>query len=284
MFPRVFNQAVEEVLNAGGKLIRPVLALCAAEINGRPYNARALDSAVALELVHVSSLILDDIIDESPKRRGIKSLHVKYGNDVAIVSAGMLLLRGLRDVAEVKRTRKIGYDAFLKLVLGQAIEARGNIRSEREYLRMIELKTATLFEAAMLIGSAAGNLGRVKTSKLINYGRAIGIAFQLKDDLLDFIGSENKLGKPIGSDFRNGKPSIVTVRLYKAPGTNRVRLSQRATLQARKSASTEEIIRQVEQLANEYSEHALAAIEDLRDTPAKRCLIELGRSICRRDS
>jgi geranylgeranyl pyrophosphate synthase len=101
--------------------------------------------------------------------------------------------------------------------------------------------------------------------------------------LLDFIGSEHKLRKPVGTDFRNGKPSIVTVRLYEAPGTTRVRLSERTTMQLRKARSSEEIVTGVEQLIAEYAERALAAIEDLHNTPAKRCLVHLGRSISARD-
>jgi geranylgeranyl pyrophosphate synthase len=281
-FPQVFNDALATLISARGKLIRPVLTLCASEISGRRYNSLALEAATALEMVHVSSLILDDIIDGSSRRRGVPSLHKQYGNDVAIVSAGLLLLRGLRSVGEVKRMRLIGYEAIMNLLLGQAIEARGDVNTQAQYLRMIRLKTGALFEAATRMGAAANRLAPGVTERLAAYGRNLGIAFQIRDDILDFNGSPQRLGKPVRSDIRASKPTIVLIEVCNVSGLPRERLRSNDSY-VRRLAKSNGILAHAGLLAERYAQKAADAIGNLVDTPARQCLLGLARHVTSRD-
>jgi geranylgeranyl pyrophosphate synthase len=280
--PRIFVDALDGLFNAGGKLIRPILALCSSETTGRCFTQVVLDSAIAIEMVHVSSLILDDIIDESPRRRGIRSLHRQYGNDVAIVSAGMLLLKGLKAVGEVKIIRSIGYEALRQLILGQAIESRGGVRTQNQYLRMIELKTASLFKAATEMGAAANGLPRTTRNALGEYGKNLGLAFQLTDDLLDFCGCATTMRKPVRTDVRHGKPTIVSIRLRETLHITRADLARRNLARLHQLATSTGIIAQAGRLAETYAHRAIAAIAGLDDTPAKRCLVAYAENVTKR--
>ena len=283
-FPSVFNDSIMELLCAGGKLIRPVLALCASEVTGKRHNVCVLDAAVALEMIHVSSLILDDIIDESPKRRGIGTLHKKYGYDVAIVSAGMLLLRAHRSIGETRGMRRILYDTTFKLLLGQAVETRGDVYTEKQYIRMIQFKTASLFEASMKLGAVANKLPDSVTLKLVEYGRNLGMSFQIRDDILDMIGSPHMLQKPVRMDLGKGKPTILGAKAYdslKATPNGLAKIGKQSLV---KLTMSRNILDAANQLANEYAHRAIAAVIDLKSTPGKRCLVELAEKATRRDS
>ena len=280
--PRVFVDALDGLFNAGGKLIRPILALCSSETTGKRFTQSVLDSAIAIEMVHVSSLILDDIIDESPRRRGIRSLHRQYGNDVAIISAGMLLMKGLKAVGEMKVMRTIGYEALRQLILGQAIETRGGVRTQNQYLRMIELKTASLFRAAMEMGAAANGLPRTVRKNLGEYGKNLGLAFQLTDDLLDFCGCATTMRKPVGTDLRHGKPTIISIRLRETLHITRSDLARRESQRLHQIAISRGITTEASQLAETYAHRAISAIVGLDETPAKSCLIAYAENLTKR--
>lgn len=281
-FPKVFNEASKGLLDAGGKLLRPILTLCAAEITGKRYNASSLDAAVALELVHVSSLILDDIIDEAPLRRGRATLHAKYGNDVAIVSAGLLLLRGLKRVGENKRIRAVGYNALGELLLGQGLETRGRIQTMARYLEMIDLKTASLFSAAMEMGAVANRLGPRWVKELREYGRNLGLAFQIQDDILDFVGHETATRKRVNGRTAALRPTAVAMHLN--DGEEVSHRSRKDWSALRKRARESGAVERSRALARSYSAKAIAMSEVWPNTAAKHCLIGLTQAMMGRDS
>lgn len=269
--PAVYEEAIRGAL-ARGKKMRPIVALCCAEIGGSKFKRAALKLAVALELVHVSSLVLDDVIDRSQTRRGSPTTHAKYGLDVAIVSAGMLILRGFRDLAERRRIRATGYDALMRLLLGQAIDTKGDVKTERQYLRMVGLKTASLFEAAAVLGAASSETGRRTTEKLRHYGKNLGIAFQLRDDVLDFIGSKAKLGKPVGQDVSGGKRTIVTMKISRALGISPRRLARLGMGLLRRRAAEAGVLAHAERLTRRFAERAALALSGIPSSPAKSLL------------
>jgi geranylgeranyl pyrophosphate synthase len=281
-FPEVFNRASAGLIGLRGKLLRPVLTLCAAEITGKRYSARSLDAAVALELLHVSSLILDDIIDEAPLRRGRATLHTRYGNDVAIVTAGMLLLRGLKQVGEDQRLRSVGMDAMGQLLLGQGLETRGKIGSLANYLEMINLKTAALFSAAMEIGAVTNRLGPQWAERLRAYGRHLGLAFQIQDDILDIIGQTRRVGKRVNGTVCMERPTVVTVMLgMRANGNGNGRP---ATLRnVRRQAERLGVLRSAVALANRYVDEANEMALSWPKTPARQCLLRLTSAMMIRD-
>jgi geranylgeranyl pyrophosphate synthase len=226
----------------------------------------------------VSSLIFDDIIDRSPTRRGLAALHRQYGNGFAIVSAGILLLRGLHTFAVDPRPSVVGHDAMLRVALGQSIESGGRVRTEPGYLRMIEMKTAALFEAAMRMGAMTVEGSRRAQARLAEYGRNLGIAFQIRDDILDFIGSA-PLQEPVGTDLRLGRPNILAIRLSRALRKTRPALARidRKTLLRR--AVSRRVLRSTTELQAQFAERAAGALTSLDDSPAKRCLIGLAHAL-----
>ncbi len=301
-YPKVFHRALQRILSKPGKLIRPMLTLFAAEATGRRYNKLALDAAIGIELVHVSSLILDDIVDRSPTRRGIATLHSKYGDDVAFMSAAVLLLRGLEDsqlrgggrlwrhtqsarsLADMSRIRTLAYESARDLALGQAIEMRGKIASKSDYLRMIELKTATLFRAATAAGALAAGLSARTTERLSAYGTNLGMAFQIHDDLLDLTGSVRSLGKPAGADLHSRKATIVSIELCRALRTSRTRLASQELSALRELASERGVVDAVHELGQRYTRRAVAALRPLPDCPAKLSMLRLAESAALRRS
>ena len=287
-FPKVFSQAAQEMLGAGGKLIRPTLTLCASEINGERYTTTALEAAVGLEMMHVGSLILDDIIDKSAMRRGVPCIHKKYGYDVAMISAGMMLHHALRNMidkpsslalatryAQRKRMRSLASKMLFDLMLGQALETRGRIKTREQYLRMIELKTATLFKAAMMLGAAAADLGANATTALGEYGKSFGMAFQLSDDILDMTGSVSAVRKTLRADLKNGRPSFVAVALGIDSTSGHRRQIPRPM--------AEKALTDGMKLASKFAHEAVAALADFPPTPSKRCLVALAEKVVDRD-
>ena len=189
-----------EAVNAGGKRLRPLLIYLVAD-----DRERALRCSVAIELVHTATLVHDDLIDGAPLRRGRPTAWHAHGDDAARTTGDYLFARGFAELAEsgdLEGVRILG-DACLALVRGEALQKRQAHRPEttvEEYLERIALKTGKLFEAACLLGSRDAVLGR--------YGLALGIAFQIADDILDCSGDSQETGKIAGTDLREGTPTL----------------------------------------------------------------------------
>jgi geranylgeranyl pyrophosphate synthase len=189
-----------EALEAGGKRMRPLLIYFAGT-----DRERALRCSVAIELVHTATLVHDDLIDSAPLRRGRPTAWYAHGADAARTTGDYLFARGFAELAEsgdLEGVRILG-DACLALVRGEALQKRQAFRPEttvEEYLERIALKTGKLFEAACLLGSRDPALGR--------FGLALGIAFQIADDILDCSGEALETGKVAGTDLREGTPTL----------------------------------------------------------------------------
>jgi geranylgeranyl diphosphate synthase, type I len=203
---------------AGGKRVRPMLAMvsCSAA-GGRPYEA--LKAAAAIELLHASSLMHDDIMDHAATRRGKPTTAVQFGVPMAILAGDTLVALAFqlmqtspvmnRERMVMKFTR-----AFLHTCEGQGMDLAlsGHERvAVSEHRRMAGKKTARLLEAAAAIGAMAGTTNEEYIRALGRFGFGVGMAFQAKDDLLDQVGDERVLGKPVGTDRRNGKATFVSL-------------------------------------------------------------------------
>ncbi len=205
---------------AGGKRLRPVMALTVCSAVGGDEK-EAMPLALALELTHNFTLIHDDLMDNDAIRRGIPSVHVKYGVPTAINAGDALFARSLYILTDLRlgerRFREVLRD-FAKMVQGIAegqqmdmeFEQKKNV-TEEEYLVMVEKKTALMFRMAAKGGALIGGAERDVVEKMAEYGRLLGIGFQIWDDLLDLEADETKLGKPVGSDIKNGKRTLVAV-------------------------------------------------------------------------
>lgn len=199
----------------GGKRLRPVSTLMTADNFGAKGN-NALHAAMAIELFHNFSLIHDDIMDEAPFRRGKETVHTKWNNHIAILSGDVLFVKAYESLAKCEsKYLPVLLNLFNKTATevceGQQMDMDFETRefvSEDEYIEMIRLKTSVLLGCAIQFGVIVSDLDQKMQKALYDFGQYIGIAFQIKDDLLDLYGESAKVGKQIGGDVLSDKKNI----------------------------------------------------------------------------
>ncbi len=221
--PETLHAASKHLISAGGKKIRPALVLLTTEAVGGSIKG-ACKTAAAVELIHTFSLIHDDIMDEDDMRRGKPSVHNLWGEPMAILAGDILFSLAFELVThthleEVPSKRVMEalntvVDACIKICEGQAcdmgFEGKFDVK-EAEYLNMIYKKTAALIAAATKSGAILGGGSAEQVEALAEYGKLIGMAFQIQDDYLDVVSEEAELGKPVGSDIVEGKMTLMVV-------------------------------------------------------------------------
>lgn len=195
-----------------GKQLRPLLMLLASKLC-YGITDKTIKSAVAIELLHTASLIHDDVIDVSEIRRGQAAIHAKWSNKIAVLTGDYILGRVIELLAEVRNTQIFGVIASLgaSLSSGELLQLDiqpFNIPTEQQYMRIITQKTANLFAACMQIGAIASGATKRQESALLVFGQEFGLAFQMKDDQLDFSDAEQVLGKPTLEDIADGKVTL----------------------------------------------------------------------------
>ncbi|MEM2874647.1 MAG: polyprenyl synthetase family protein [Candidatus Hadarchaeales archaeon] len=229
--PEELARASRHLIEAGGKRLRPCLVLTACEaVGGRAEDA--IEAAAAVEMLHNFTLIHDDIMDRDEFRRNVKTVHAVWGEPMAIIAGDALFARVFSAVAENARRLGLGgkevaealttvSEASFEVCRGQAMdmlfEKRGEV-SEEEYMAMVRGKTGALTCASTKLGALLGRGSRSQVAALSEYGRLIGMAFQIQDDVLGLLGKEEKFGKPIGSDLREGKKTLILIRALSTAG------------------------------------------------------------------
>ncbi|KXB00559.1 hypothetical protein AKJ42_00410 [candidate division MSBL1 archaeon SCGC-AAA261C02] len=220
--PQVLSDSTRHLIKAGGKRLRPVLALVSCEaVGGKEENA--VEAAAALELLHTFTLIHDDIMDRDKYRRGVKTVHQTWDESTAIVAGDALFAKVFEAVVENAINQDLSAALVAELVdtvsktsfeicQGQALDMEFEERrtvSESEYMSMINRKTGALFEASTKVGALLGGGDREEVEALAKYGRLAGVAFQIHDDILEISGDQETVGKPMGSDIREGKCTLI---------------------------------------------------------------------------
>lgn len=206
--------------SAGGKRLRPLLATIACEAFGGNPD-RAIPFGIALEMVHNFTLVHDDVMDEDDTRRGLKTVHYEYGVPMAILAGDAMFARAFEIMLEsdlpdssLVRLVEILARSVRLLADGQQMDIDFEVRdivSPGEYLEMIERKTAVLYSAAAQGGAIAGAAPESAQEALFEYGRLIGLGFQIWDDVLDLRSDQQTFGKPVLNDIRNGKKTLIVV-------------------------------------------------------------------------
>lgn len=209
---------IKYILSIGGKRIRPVFTLMACNLySDKPE--KALQAAIALETFHNFTLLHDDIMDNASMRRNQPTVHTKWNNNIAILSGDAMCIKAYEYLANVDAKHlKPVFEVFTKTALevceGQQFdmdfESRGDVTIE-EYLRMIELKTSVLIAACFKTGAIIGEASEKDADLLYEFGKNIGMAFQLQDDLLDVYGNSNTFGKNIGGDIISNKKTFLLI-------------------------------------------------------------------------
>jgi heptaprenyl diphosphate synthase len=215
------DDVTTHLIAAGGKRLRPALALVAATRGERAASEDDLLGGVAVELVHLASLYHDDVIDEATVRRNVQSVNSRYGNLVAIVAGDYLLSRSAA-IAAALGTEAAGLLATTlgQLCQGQIIEVRSCFktdRSEEDYFAAIAGKTAALMSTSCRIGALTSGARRDEVDAFTQFGRAFGMVFQLRDDVLDIVAEDGELGKPPGQDLAEGVYTLPVLMALRDP-------------------------------------------------------------------
>jgi heptaprenyl diphosphate synthase len=205
------DDASRHLVSAGGKRVRPMLALLAAHL-GDPHRPQIVDAAVVVELTHLATLYHDDVMDSAPLRRGAPAAHEVWGNTVAILTGDLLFARASTIVAGLgPEAVRIQAETFERLCLGQLHETIGPRDGEDpvgHYLRVLADKTASLIATSARLGAMFAGCGQDVLDVLVAYGEKVGVAFQLADDVIDLVSDGATSGKTPGTDLREGVPTL----------------------------------------------------------------------------
>ncbi len=211
------NQIAEYIISAGGKRLRPILVLLMAQAYGYSGNKHH-ELAAVIEFIHTATLLHDDVVDESSLRRGRQTANALFGNAASVLVGDFLYSRAFQMMIAVDNPRvmQIVADATNLIAEGEVLQLQNMHNpdvSEDSYLRVIRSKTAKLFEAAAQLGVLIVGAHDDVIEAAGEYGRSLGIAFQLIDDVLDYSGNATDIGKNVGDDLREGKPTLPLIYL-----------------------------------------------------------------------
>ncbi|CAH8281322.1 geranylgeranyl diphosphate synthase type II [Mariniflexile fucanivorans] len=225
---------INYILQLGGKRLRPVLTLMAAEIFNTNYQ-KALDAALSIEVFHNFSLVHDDIMDDAPLRRGKETVHEKWSINTGILSGDAMLIMAYQlfenyEPNTFQALAKLFSKTALEVCEGQQYDVDFETRNDvsvSEYLKMIEYKTAVLVGAAMKMGAIVANASEEDQNNIYEFGRNLGIAFQLQDDYLDAFGNPETFGKQVGGDIIENKKTYLYIKALEFSNEdNKAKLSE----------------------------------------------------------
>ncbi len=217
--PKNLYNPINYILQLGGKRLRPILTLMAAEIFGGNAD-RAMDAALSIEVFHNFSLVHDDIMDDAPLRRGEETVHEKWNLNTGILSGDAMLIMAYQlfenyEPQTFQALAKLFSKTALEVCEGQQYDIDFETRNDvtiSEYLKMIEYKTAVLVGAAMKMGAIVANASIEDQNSIYEFGRLLGIAFQLQDDYLDAFGNPETFGKQVGGDIIENKKTYLYLK------------------------------------------------------------------------
>jgi geranylgeranyl diphosphate synthase, type I len=307
--PQSLHNASKHLIKAGGKKIRPSLVCLSAEaVGGRMEGA--YKTAAAMELIHTFSLIHDDIMDADEMRRGKPAVHTLWGEPMAILAGDVLFSLAFELVAQTHEqdipSRRViqalntVVDACIKICEGQAcdmgFESKMDVK-ESEYLNMIYKKTAALIAAATKAGAILGGGNEEQVEALAEYGKLIGMAFQIQDDYLDVVSDQEKLGKPVGSDIVEGKMTLMVVRTLDLASDDDKKTLISLLNKSSPSIDDEEVVEKAIQIFDKYGSinyardialenvgKAKKLLDALDDSPAKEALYLLADYMLQRSN
>lgn len=279
-------------IKAGGKRLRPALVIISATLGKKP-NADSLQKAcMAVELVHLASLIHDDVLDGSDTRRGISTIYANYGFKQAVDIGDYLFGLAFDILAECDDNPLIAHLAEASVFLSRGeLRQRQSLRdldqSLDDYLYRIYTKTSALFVASCAMGSRLSDLSADHTQRLKDYASCLGTAFQIYDDILDFTGDERILGKPVGNDIREGTVTLPMIYALKKDDGDIVAKALVDPDDASVDSAVDAVlacgaIDEAAALAQEYVDKAQSAAELLPDCQAKSDLVSLGNFVVNR--
>ncbi|GHA23698.1 isoprenyl synthetase [Salinimicrobium marinum] len=249
--PKNLYDPMVYILGLGGKRVRPVLVLMAADICGGDYK-KALDAALAIEIFHNFSLIHDDIMDDAPLRRGKETVHELWDVNTGILSGDAMLINAYQlfenyEGETFRELAKLFTKTAMEVCEGQQYDIDFEAREDvgiPEYLKMIEYKTAVLVGASLQMGAIVANASDSCKKQIYEYGRLLGLAFQLQDDYLDVFGDPDSFGKQIGGDIiENKKTFLYLTSLYNSDKKESLQLEHLYSINPKDTTAKVETVR-----------------------------------------
>ncbi|GIN70061.1 heptaprenyl diphosphate synthase component II [Bacillus sp. J14TS2] len=288
----LLQQASIQLLKAGGKRIRPIFVLLCAKFG--TYNIHTVkNAAIALELIHMASLVHDDVIDEADLRRGQATINYTWNDRVAMYTGDYMLARSLDYMTNIKDSiaHRTLAKAIVEVCKGEIEQIKDKYRFDqniRDYLRRIRRKTALLIAVSCELGAIAAGADEKTYKTLYRFGYCIGMSYQIIDDILDFIATEETLGKPAGEDLRQGNITLPALYAMEDKQLRKQILNVSEDIDKREM---KHIITQIKNspaieksydVSQKYLNKALLLLNDLPANPAKKMLQDIAKYIGKR--
>ena len=286
---RLINLVGKYIIRHKGKHIRPILTLLASRVCGQP-NLNSYKAAAMIELLHIATLIHDDVVDEAEKRRGFLSINRIWKNKISILmgdfifSKALIKMVGLKDFAALQLIA----DTAEKLAAGEILQIEKSLTrsmTEEVYYQMIYKKTASLISTSCELGAITSTGEKNDRKAMITYGTKLGMAFQIKDDLFDLLGNEKQTGKDIGADLKRNMVTLPLIYTYEQINRSKLRKLKKIISSKKKTNSDihdlNEIVHDAggfnyaEEKINELNSQAFEAITMYPESTYKQSMIDL---------
>ncbi|MBT7422750.1 MAG: polyprenyl synthetase family protein [Candidatus Marinimicrobia bacterium] len=286
---RLINLVGKYIIRHKGKHIRPILTLLASRVCGQP-NLNSYKAAAMIELLHIATLIHDDVVDEAEKRRGFLSINRIWKNKISILmgdfifSKALIKMVGLKDFAALQLIA----DTAEKLAAGEILQIEKSLTrsmTEEVYYQMIYKKTASLISTSCELGAITSTGEKNDRKAMITYGTKLGMAFQIKDDLFDLLGNEKQTGKDIGADLKRNMVTLPLIYTYEQINRSKLRMLKKIISSKKKTNSDihdlNEIVHDAggfnyaEEKINELNSQAFEAITMYPESTYKQSMIDL---------
>ncbi|WP_182477365.1 polyprenyl synthetase family protein [Staphylococcus succinus] len=291
---KVLEEAAFHLFSSGGKRVRPAVAILSSQF-GKEMNEDVYRVAVALELIHMATLVHDDVIDKSDKRRGRLTIAKKWNQSTAILTGNFLLALGLEHISGIEdnRVHTIISNSIIDVCMGELFQFQDQFNGHQSitnYLRRINRKTALLIQLSTEVGAIASGADIKTVHNLKMIGHYIGMSFQIVDDILDFTSTEKQLGKPVGSDLMNGHitlPVLLEMKKNSAFKQQIQQLNPNSSPETFKycidTVRSSDVIQQCLSISNKYLDKALNLIEELENDSAKVLFKKLIKKVGKRN-
>jgi geranylgeranyl diphosphate synthase type I len=294
--PRDLYHASSYLIEHGGKRLRPYMVIKSCQLLGGTTK-QAIPAAAAIEMIHNFTLVHDDIMDNDEVRHGVPTVHIKFGIPIGILAGDLLFSRAFETISKpyLHKSRDVGLNLVTTLAKactdvceGQALDISmaksSKIPNENQYIKMIEKKTSSLFVASCAMGAITANRRSIDVVRLSAFGRNLGIAFQIIDDLIGVVGDPKITKKPVGNDIREGKKSLPILMAIKKANNQEKKIilnafgnssvSKSEVEKAISTISSLGIEKAIKQKATHHSNAAKKSIS-IYNGPAKKELLSL---------
>ena len=292
----LIDQLGQHIVNSGGKRLRPLVVLLSAKACGYQGD-KHINLAAAIEFFHTATLLHDDVVDESRLRRGKETANTIWGNKISVLVGDFLFTRAFQNMVKSHNLRAFSLlaDASNTITKGEVVQlgyCHDATTTEQRYMGVIRSKTATLFQAAAEIGAVLAKCDDKTVKALADYGSYLGNAFQLVDDALDYSASSEKIGKNIGDDLAEGKPTLPFIYAMQQASTEQ-QMVMKAAIEEGSIAKLDNIIDIIKEtkaieytynMAHQQLDKAISSLQVLSPSPHREALQQLVQFAVARES